>query len=166
MLVTLPGIERLLRLRQPEKALLPIVVSVLGKLTFDRPEQCAKAAGPISANEFGRLRLVRPLQPVNVSSAMRSELPRARREHPPGASQSDAQKNSCPQTVARPPGPQSNNALLLVHFELIHRPKCSRNRNTQANASPQKWPILTRNSLAGSARKLTASPLIIRARKP
>ena len=58
-----------------------------------------------------------------------------------------------------PPRPsllvQGNNTLLLVHFELIHHPKCSKNRNTQANASPQKWPILTRNSLAGFARKLT-----------
>src|SRR5690348_2892438 len=58
-----------------------------------------------------------------------------------------------------PPGPsllvQGDYALLLVHFELIHRPKCSRNRNTQANASPQKWLVLTRNSLAGFARKLT-----------
>src|SRR5512138_1474846 len=58
-----------------------------------------------------------------------------------------------------PPGPslllQGNNALLLVHFELMHRPKCSRNQNTQANASPQRWLVLTRNSLAGFARKLT-----------
>src|SRR5436190_13660292 len=58
-----------------------------------------------------------------------------------------------------PPRPsllvQGDNALLLVHFELIHHPKCSKTRNTQANASPQKWPVLTRNSLAGFARKLT-----------
>ena len=54
---------------------------------------------------------------------------------------------------------QGDNALLLVHFELIHHPKCSNSRNTQANASPEKWPILTRNSLAGLARKLT-TPLV------
>ncbi len=50
---------------------------------------------------------------------------------------------------------QGNNALLLVHFELIHRPKCPKNRNTQANASPQRWLVFTRKSLAGFARKLT-----------
>jgi hypothetical protein len=43
----------------------------------------------------------------------------------------------------------------LIHFELIHRLQCSRNRNTRANASPQKWLVLTRNSLAGFTRKLT-----------
>jgi hypothetical protein len=50
---------------------------------------------------------------------------------------------------------QPDYALLLIHFELIHRPKCSKNRNTQYNASPQRWLVLTRNSLAGFAHKLT-----------
>ena len=59
---------------------------------------------------------------------------------------------------------QSNNALLLIHFELIHRPKCSRNRNTQYDASPQKWLVLTRNSLAGFARNLTGPALHIAGR--
>ena len=60
--------------------------------------------------------------------------------------------------IRRPNHPllaQGDNALLLIHFELIHRPKCSRNRNTQYDASPQKWLVLTRNSLAGFARNLT-----------
>ena len=51
-----------------------------------------------------------------------------------------------------PPRPsllvQGDNALLFVHFELIHHPKCSKYRNTQANASPQMWLVLTRNLLS------------------
>ena len=74
-------------------------------------------------------------------------------------------RHRCPVQIQLPGDPpprpsplvQGYNALLLVHFELIHRPKCSKNRNTQANASPQKWLVLTRKSLAGFARKLTSS---------
>ena len=50
---------------------------------------------------------------------------------------------------------QGDDALLLIHFELIHCRQCPRNRNTRRNASPQRWLVFTRNSLAGFARKLT-----------
>lgn len=51
---------------------------------------------------------------------------------------------------------QRGNALLAVHFELIHCPVCSHGGNPQNNLSTQRWVILTRKLLAGFARKLTA----------
>ena len=54
---------------------------------------------------------------------------------------------------------QANNRLSLIHFELIHRPQCSPIGNPLADASSQRWEIVTRKSLARFACKLTRKPI-------